>query len=300
MGVALGWWGSAHMMARSTAPLPRVVVQRPSQPQPVAPRVVEPVVPEEQVAALPPAKAVLRQPAWRHYAMDFTPMAKRPMIAIVIDDMGVDARRSARVIAMPAQLTASFLSYARNLRAQAMAAHAAGHELLLHMPMEPSGSGYDPGPDVLLTSMDPDAIRVQLRRSLSSFSGYIGINNHMGSKFTSDETAMRVVMQELHQDGLLFLDSLTSGKSVGRKVANAENVVNLTRDVFLDDDPQPAAIQKQLRRLETHARKTGSAIAIGHPRDTTIAALLEWLPQAEAEGFQLVPLSALAKAKYGK
>ncbi len=233
-------------------------------------------------------------------ALPFAPLPGKPMIAIVIDDMGVDPRRSARVIGLPAPLTTSFLSYAQNLPKQAKAARAAGHELLLHMPMEPSGSGYDPGPDVLLTAMGEEAIRARLRKSLASFSGYVGINNHMGSKFTADAAAMRVVMRELHADGLLFLDSLTSGRSVGTKVAQAEGVPNLTRDVFLDDDPQPAEIREQLRRVEAHARKTGAAIAIGHPRDTTIEALAAWLPQVKAEGFQLVPLSALAKSKYGE
>ncbi|MGE4528240.1 MAG: divergent polysaccharide deacetylase family protein [Rhodospirillaceae bacterium] len=299
-GAALGWWGASRMLARAPAPQ-RAAVRPPPppvQPQPQA-RPAEPA-PEPQVSALPPpAETPSALPVWRRNAVPFTPVAGKPMIAIVIDDMGVDARRSAQIIALSPRLTTSFLTYARNLPAQAAAAHAAGHELLLHMPMEPSGSGYDPGPDVLLTAMSPETIRARLRQSLAAFSGYVGINNHMGSKFTADAAAMRVVMEELHADGLLFLDSLTSGKSVGAKTASAEGVPTLVRDVFLDDSPDPAAIRIQLRRLAEHARKTGRAIAIGHPRDTTIAALRDWLPEAEAQGFQFVPLSALAKEKYG-
>ncbi len=304
IGAGLGWWGASHLAARP-APPPRPSAAMPPLPPPAAEPAlpaapVEPAPPPE-VASLPPvAEIPSAVPAWRAHALPFVPVPGKPMIALVIDDMGVDPRRSAQVIALSGPLTTSFLSYAQNLPKQAAASRAAGHELLLHMPMEPSGSGYDPGPDVLLTSMGEEAIRARLRKSLAAFSGYVGINNHMGSKFTADPAAMRVVMHELRGDGLLFLDSLTSGKSVGAKVARAEGVPALSRDVFLDDDPQPAAIRVQLRRLEEHARKTGAAVAIGHPRDTTIEALKAWLPQLNAQGFQLVPLSALAKAKHGE
>lgn len=305
VGATIGWWSASHLVPH---PVPQVAVRPQPQPTPepiapppapILPEVVAPEpAPPPQVAALPP-EAFPAKPLWRRNAIPFTPVAGKPMIAIVIDDMGIDVSRSARVIALPPPLTTSFLSYGHNLARQTAAAHAAGHELMLHMPMEPIGTGYDAGPDVLLTSMSDDAIRTRLRQSLSSFQGYVGINNHMGSRFTADARGMEVVIRELKADGLLFLDSVTSGRTLGAKTAAADNVANLSRNVFLDDSPEPAAIQLQLRRVEDIARKTGSAIAIGHPRETTIAALTEWLQKARAEGFQFVPVSALAKAKYG-
>jgi hypothetical protein len=306
VGATIGWWSASHLVPR---PAPQVAVrtqpkpQRPAPapiapPMPIVPEAVAPEPAPPQVAALPP-QAVPAKPTWRRNAIPFTPVAGKPMIAIVIDDMGIDVARSARIISLPPPLTTSFLSYGHNLARQTAAARTAGHELMLHMPMEPTGTGYDAGPDVLLTSMTDDAIRARLRQSLASFQGYVGINNHMGSRFTSDPRGMEVVMRELKTDGLLFLDSVTSGRTVGAKTATADNVPNLSRNVFLDDSPEPAAIQVQLRRVEDIARKTGSAIAIGHPRETTIAALTDWLHKARAEGFQFVPVSALAKAKYG-
>ncbi|SBV95490.1 conserved exported hypothetical protein [uncultured Alphaproteobacteria bacterium] len=297
-GASIGWWGASHFAEK---PAPRVVHREPPLvPAPAPPPAATPA-PEPEVAALPPpALPAPAQPGWRRNAIAFVPEPGKPMIAIVIDDMGIDVKRSARIIALPPPLTTSFLSYAHNLATQARAAHAAGHELMLHMPMEPFGTGYDPGPDVLLTAMSDDAIRARLRQSLASFSGYVGINNHMGSRFTADERGMHAVMDVLKGDGLLFLDSLTSARSVGVKIAGAERVPNLVRNVFLDDSPDPAAIREQLRRVEEHARRTGSAIAIGHPRETTLDALAEWLPAARAKGFQFVPISALAKAKYGQ
>jgi len=257
-----------------------------------------------QVAALPPAdQADVTQDAskapWLKNAIAFTPQPNLPMIAIVIDDVGIDRRRSSKIMAMHGPFTLSFLSYAQDLRQQTTKAHKAGHELFLHMPMEPFGDGYDPGPDVLLTSMTPMEIQSRLSQSLGSFNGYVGINNHMGSKFTADAKGMSVVMAELKKRGLLFLDSLTSGKSVAAKVATSAGVPNLTRHVFLDNSPKPADIDEQIRRLEKLAKKHGSAIAIGHPRETTIQALQTWLPTLENKGIQLVPLSTLAKIKYG-
>jgi uncharacterized protein len=309
VGATIGWWSASHVAPHPTQqvaarpqpqPQPQPTPEPITPPTPVVPEVAAPdPAPPPQIAALPPEAFPMKQ-LWRRNAIPFTPVAGKPMIAIVIDDMGLDVPRSARVISLPPPLTTSFLSYGHNLARQTAAAHAAGHELMLHMPMEPIGTGYDAGPDVLLTSMSDDAIRTRLRQSLSSFQGYVGINNHMGSRFTADARGMEVVMHELKTDGLLFLDSVTSGRTLGAKTAAADNVANLSRNVFLDDSPEPAAIQLQLRRVEDIARKTGSAIAIGHPRETTIAALTEWLQKARAEGFQFVPVSALAKAKYGK
>lgn len=303
-GATIGWWGAARFAA---APAPKPAVARrepPPAPPPVAapePAPLPEPEPEPEVAALPPPTLPApAQPGWRRNAVAFTPEPGKPMIAIVIDDMGVDARRSARIIDLPPPLTTSFLSYAHNLGAQARAARAAGHELMLHMPMEPYGAGNDPGPDALFTSMDDAAIRARLQQSLASFSGYVGINNHMGSRFTADERGMHAVMDVLKGDGLLFLDSLTSARSVGVKVATAAHVPNLVRNVFIDDSPDPAAIREQLRRIEEIARKSGSAIAIGHPRDTTLEALADWLPKTRAKGFQFVPISTLAKSKYGQ
>jgi polysaccharide deacetylase 2 family uncharacterized protein YibQ len=121
----------------------------------------------------------------------------------------------------------------------------------------------------------------------------------MGSKFTSCGNCMKVVSKELKSSELIFIDSLTSGKSVAAKMAEATQVPNLTRDVFLDDSPKSADITHQLKRLENIARKSGHAIAIGHPRDTTIKALQQWIPSLKDKGIQLVPVSTLVKVKYG-
>jgi len=165
----------------------------------------------------------------------------------------------------------------------------------LHVPMEAVDRHADPGPHGLLTSQSRDEILDRLRWGFDRFDGFVGINNHMGSKFTSDAHAMTPLMEELRARGVVFLDSRTSSASSGIRLAIAYGVPHAARDVFLDDDQAPPAIAKQLARLEQVARRHGSAIAIGHPRDTTIAALKAWLPQIEGKGLALVPVSAIVR-----
>mgnify|MGYP000454068429 CR=1 FL=1 len=236
------------------------------------------------------------QAAWRQFALAAPETGGRPMIAVVIDDMGLDRKRSARIVALEGPLTLSFLTYAKDLREQGRSARAAGHELMLHVGMEPSSKAVDPGPNVLLTSDSPEEIDRRLVWGLGRLSGFVGINNHMGSKFTEDRRGMRVVMAELRKRGLLFLDSRTTAHSVGAEMAREFGVPAVERNVFLDNENKVEAVQARLAELERIAKHTGSAIAIGHPRDATIAALKAWIPSLEAKGLVLVPLTAIVRA----
>lgn len=267
-----------------------------------------------QVAAIPPAPpppataipVVARppqplpddrtRPAWQRFSVPSAPADGRPAIAVVIDDMGVDRRRSARIVALPGPLTLAWLPYARDLPGQTAAARSAGHELMVHLPMEPLG-GADPGPNAMLTGLAPDELNRRLADSLSAFDGFVGVNNHMGSRFTQDRDGMRLVLAELERRGLLFLDSRTSGKSVGYSLARDLKMPAAGRDVFLDHDMSPAAVRASLEKVEQVARRQGYAVAIGHPHDVTAAALAEWLPGLEAKGLVLVPISALVRPR---
>lgn len=254
-----------------------------------------------EIAVLPPSPPKPPQSrcdTWRLYAVSIPPDdANRPKIAIIIDDMGVDKVRTARATALPGPLTMSFLPYARDLPAQTEAARNAGHELLVHMPMQPLSASIDPGPNALTVDLSDMEIQKRLNVNLSRFSNFVGINNHMGSKFTANTSAMSLVMLELRRRGLLFIDSMTSPQSVGVAVAHRMGVPALPRDVFLDHSSDPALIGAQLVRLEALAISKGSAIAIGHPRDATIAALSKWLPKLSSRGIALVPVSAVVDMK---
>ena len=253
---------------------------------------------DPQVASLPPAHEDLgEQPLWMNNAIAYTqPPAGAPIIAIVIDDMGVDRKRSRHMWEdVPGPLTLSFMTYAGDLPLQTKAARARGHELMLHMSMEPSNATIDAGPNVLMTSMGDRELNNLVEWGLDRFDGYVGVNNHMGSRFTEDAHAMGLVLERIRQRGLLFLDSRTSPHSVGSRVARSLGMAALDRNVFLDNDNDVGHVLKQLNELERLARKRGVAIGIGHPRDATIEVLKTWIPEAIDRGLAIVPLSGVMK-----
>ncbi len=238
-------------------------------------------------------------PTWRQFALAAPESLGRPMIALVIDDVGVDVRRSRQVIDLPAPLTLSFLTYARDLEAQAAAGRAAGHELMVHVAMGPYNPDADPGPGALLLALGETEVQKRLETVLSRFPGYVGINNHMGSRFTENEAGMKTVMEIVRSRELLFLDSRTTAKSVGLGVAKDFGVPSVSRDVFLDHVPTLEAVRASLAEVEEVARRKGYAVAIGHPRDATIEVLKEWIPSAIERGFVFVPISTLVAAEIG-
>lgn len=220
------------------------------------------------------------------------PVSGKPRIAIVIDDVGLDLGGARRAIALPSAVTLSFIPYATRLLAQTKEAREAGHELLLHMPMQPMGAA-DPGPGALLVNLPQEELRRRLTHALASFTGFDGMNNHMGSRFTADTAGMEMVIDELKQRHLFFLDSRTSAQTVGAAVARRLGVPVVSRDVFLDDDMSAPAVHTQLEQTERVAQHKGYAVAIGHPHKATLQALEEWMPDAERRGFVFVPLNNL-------
>jgi polysaccharide deacetylase 2 family uncharacterized protein YibQ len=282
------------------APPPAPIIERPPPAPP--PAAAMPPAEQQQHAAIvpppPPAPPKAeREPQWLRYAMPAPAPAGRAMVAIVIDDLGLDRKGAEAAIALDGRVTLSFMSYAPDLARLTSAAHEAGHEMIVHVPMEPLDGHIDSGPRSLLVRFDRDEILQRLRWDLDRFTGYVGINNHMGSRFTSDPRGMTTVLDELRSRGLLFLDSRTAASSVGNKLAAQMGVPHAARDIFLDDTISVPAIDAQLGALEKLARKRGSAIAIGHPHPATIAALAAWLPTLQARHLVLVPLTAIVRAR---
>ena len=221
----------------------------------------------------------------------------RPALAIVIDDMGLDRPRALQMIALHGPLTLSLMTYADDLPGLVKQARGGGHEVMAHLPMEPVNPKENPGRGALLGKMDEATIRKQVAEDLDGWSGYVGINNHMGSRFTADRNRMAVVMEELKARGLMWLDSRTINDSAGPGAARAIGVPFITRDIFLDNVETVDAVRVQLELAKSTARTHGTAVAIGHPHDATITALKEWLPSLEAAGVALVPATEILRRK---
>ncbi len=254
------------------------------------------------VAAVPvkplshdPGARIFEKQAWLKNAVAAAVPAGQPMIAVVIDDVGLDRPRSRRAMALPAPVTIALMAYADDAREQAAMARRGGHELLVHMPMEPGDGAENPGPNALLSGLPPGEFSRRLDWNLSRFAGYVGVNNHMGSKLTSDPAALTPVMAALKQRGLMFLDSRTTKETQALAVARRFGVPAVERHVFIDHDNAPAAVRASLVRAEELAQQNGFAIAIGHPRDATLDALEEWLLDVRRRGFAVVPLTAVVR-----
>jgi polysaccharide deacetylase 2 family uncharacterized protein YibQ len=222
------------------------------------------------------------------------PVAPHPVIAICIDDLGEDIAGTDKAMALPKAVALSFLPYPDTTAFLATAAAKRGHMILAHVPMQ-AFSARDPGPMALKPGMAADEITKRLAWNLDRVPGIAGINNHEGSRFTADAAGLAPVMALLKARGLFFLDSRTSGASQGEMAARTAGVPTIGRDIFLDDDQSAAAVTAQLEALAHEAKRTGVAIAIGHPHDVTLKLLAAWL--ARDHGVTLVPLDEAMRMK---
>ena len=252
-----------------------------------APQVLYPVARRSMPEWLTQAMGEMRQgpPALR---------SVKPVIAICIDDLGEDLAGTDRAMALPRAVALSFLPFAESTPFLAEAAAAKGHLVLAHVPMQALGR-QDPGPQSLRIGMAADEIARRLGWNLARVPGLVGINNHEGSRFTADAAALAPVMAALRARHLFFFDSRTGPESAVAQAAHAAGVMTGSRDIFLDDDPGEAAVRAQLEMLVREARRTGVAIAIGHPHDVTLRLLAAWL--AQDHGVTLVPLDEAMRRK---
>ncbi|MDR2161463.1 MAG: divergent polysaccharide deacetylase family protein [Desulfovibrio sp.] len=201
----------------------------------------------------------------------------RPLMVIVIDDLGESMSAIRLLLSLDYPVTFAFWPHAGHVRQGAEAAHRAGREILIHYPMEPVGyPRVFPGPRSLLSSMPSERIAGLVEAGIAAVPHAVGLNNHMGSRFTQNRRGVSSVILTLKKHNLFLLDSVTHRRSVFADQARRLGIRAFRRDVFLDDTPGRSAVLSALRQAEGIALKRGSSIAIGHPLPETLAALQEW------------------------
>jgi uncharacterized protein len=217
----------------------------------------------------------------------------RPVISIIIDDMGKQLVSGQRVLALPGPVACAFLPQAPYTSELATEAFGGGKEVMLHLPMEAvSGQRLDAGAVTL--EMTRHQFMRTVKENLNAVPHVKGVNNHMGSLLTRHPGHMLWLMEVMQeQDPLFFVDSRTTASTVARQIAAENGVPNTERNVFLDHKLDARTLEYEFNRLLQLARKQGSAVAIGHPHPQTLALLERRLPQLEQQGIRLLPVSEL-------
>ena len=221
------------------------------------------------------------------------PPAPSVVVAVMIDDLGEHLDEARRVTALPGPVACAILPHTTHAVTIANLAHAAGKEVLLHLPMESVGD-MPLGAGGITLDMDEAEIKQTVQADLASIPFLVGVNNHEGSLMTQHPGDLAWIMQALRSAGPYFyVDSYTTADSVAYEVAREQGVAAARRNVFLDDENTAESVHAQWQRLLKLAHLHGFALAIGHPRSATLALLEQELPLLQAEGVTLVPVSRI-------
>ena len=194
-----------------------------------------------------------------------SPSLSQKNLAIVIDDLGNNMPGTEEILNLPIKLTVAIMPFLPSTKADAELAHKNGHEVIVHLPMEPKkGKKSWLGPQAITTDLSDDEIRSRVLAAIHDVPYAVGMNHHMGSKATEDERVMRIVLDICKENGLFYLDSKTTGKSVVSKLATEMNVPFLENDLFFDHVYTTEHIKKQAHLLDRKLSETEQIIAIGH------------------------------------
>ena len=223
-------------------------------------------------------------------------LAESPRIAIIIDDLGYHLANGKRAIALPGAVSFSFLPGSPRARYLANQAHAAGKDVLLHLPLQASSSDPAIEPSEINLDMSQARVESEFSEALAAVPHVIGINSHRGSLLTRHPGHMMWLMQEIaKREQLFFIDSYTTHHSVALQIAEESGVEATRRDVFLDPDRSPETVAREFKRMKELARRHGQVVAIGHPYPSTLELLERELPRLVEEGFELVSISEIVR-----
>lgn len=220
-------------------------------------------------------------------------VAPFPHIALIIDDIGFSLRRAERFLTLDIPITFSILPRVCWSVESALTLHAEGHEIMLHQPMEPFDATVDPGPGAIFVDDRQAYIQQVLTENINALPHVVGVNNHMGSKYTQKPEKMGQALDVVRSHGLFFIDSMTTGHSTAYACARQMGVSTKRRDLFLDNPPDADAVVRQMKRLRIRAHKHGRAIGIGHPRPETVEGIMRFLDTPESRDVAFTYISKM-------
>jgi hypothetical protein len=265
---------------------------------PPMPRVPDPALVAVSPQGPLPIVAKDGRKAWKVYARPLPAgIGSGPRIALVVSGLGISESATAHAIkALPPEVTLSFAPYGANLQKWITEARAAGHEVLLELPMEPFGYPQnDPGPYTLLTSLKPSENISRLEWLLSRFTGYVGVMNYQGTRFTSSHDALSPVLSALKSRGLMYVDNGASTRTLAPKISHDIDLPLAVGGRSIDPVQTPDVMAQSFAALEAGAKNSGTAIGVASGLPVTVDALTGWAATLAAKNITLVPVSAAAK-----
>ncbi len=214
-----------------------------------------------------------------------------PQIALIIDDIGHSRSLADQFVELQSTLTFSVLPHLSYSRQLAQKLHYQGYEVMLHQPMEPLDSWYDPGPGAVFVGDDAHQIESTIQSNIREIPFAKGVNNHMGSRFTASSYEIATALKVVRSRKLFFIDSITSNRSLAHATAMQYRIPTACRNVFLDNVREESAILARLNQLRIHAIRNGRAIGIGHPYPETARAIGRFAELLKRSQIKLVPAS---------
>ncbi len=222
-------------------------------------------------------------------------------VVIVIGGLGVSQTSTKQAIQeLPGGVTLAFAPYGNSLSRWMQQARKGGHELLLQVPMEPLDYPQNnPGPHTIKSDADLQENLANLHWSMSRITNYVGITNYLGNKLLQQPAALSPIFAELSKRGVLFFEDGSVQNSLGEGVALKELVPYARANILLDNIRSRSAIVAKLNKLSAEAKRTGLAIAMGNAFPDTISLVAEYVRQAQQNGIEITPVSAIVKDPAG-
>ncbi|XSG81844.1 MAG: divergent polysaccharide deacetylase family protein [Methyloligella sp. ZOD6] len=260
----------------------------------LAPAPVEALVEQSEYGPLPKVGEDGETPAAAYAARAPSgPASELPQVAILMDGLGQADVITQVLLRMPPQVSIALGPYGKGLQDWVRQAREKGHEVFLQIPLEPPDyPNNDPGPHTLLSNVNAAENEGRLHWLMSRFTGYVGVTNYLGAKFQATESAMRPLLTELKDRGLLYVSDGVAAGSTGPQIANTIDLAYGSAIVQIDDEQPPEAIESALAKLEAAARERGTAIGVAEAGPETVQQILRWASVLHQKGIALVPVSA--------
>lgn len=280
---------------RKAEPKPKIIQEKSA----AVKEVREKEIVKEKIKETTPTMPTVAKPAAKEKAVIakiIPPALPSRRVAIIIDDIGYDMKPVRELLNIDAQITFAVLPLLSHSREAAEAAHQLNREILLHLPMEPlSYPKEKPGSGALFTDMSHEEVTLQLEKNLASVPYATGVNNHMGSKFMSDEEKLTTVFKQLKKRDLFFIDSRTTNDSKTEAASQKVHLTVASRRIFLDNERDYSKIYRILTSAAEARAGSAPVIMIGHPYPETIRALRDASKVFREKGVLIVPASQLIK-----